>query len=380
MSGHKLKLGIVGCGSATQIEFAPIMRFVDQCELTALCDPVPEALDLVRSIHPVEEVYRDYGEFLRRAKVDAVIIATPVYLHKEQVVKAAGAGKHVLCEKPMARTLAECDEMIAACQNAGVTLMVGFMKRFDKSMRHAKALIDQGRLGKPYHLLCDWRSAANSQREFQSTARSEFWRAKLLAWGGIYQDHASHTSDLSRWWLGEIVSVSAEMSIVGQDQEVEDYGVGVYVHESGAKSVHLMGVSQMGINERYQIDGSQATLEIQYGPPWSFTSTDPFRMTVYEESGRRRTDETQYNHSVLSLELARSGRYKRELDHFCECVLEGKTPLVTGENGRKAIEAINAAYLSAFLKEKVHLPLEQTPELERFFVELKARSSFCPTG
>jgi hypothetical protein len=77
---------------------------------------------------------------------------------------------------------------------------------------------------------------------------------------------------------------------------------------------------------------------------------------------------------VLDDELRTSGRYKVELDHFCECVLDSKPPLTTGIDGRKAVEAINAVYLSAYLGEKVHLPLESTPDLERIFAEMKARS------
>ncbi|MBI2939431.1 MAG: Gfo/Idh/MocA family oxidoreductase, partial [Chloroflexi bacterium] len=113
MSGDTIRLGIVGCGSATQIMYVPVLRYVQRCAVTALCDPNPTALDEVRSLLRSDlDAYQGYDEFLRRAQVDAVIIATPVYLHREQVVKAARAGKHVLCEKPMARTLPECDEMI----------------------------------------------------------------------------------------------------------------------------------------------------------------------------------------------------------------------------------------------------------------------------
>jgi predicted dehydrogenase len=134
-----------------------------------------------------------------------------------------------------------------------------------------------------------------------------------------------------------------------------------------------MGFSNMDSRERYQIDGSEATLEIVHGHS-SFSSAEPFRMRLYEEGGSSVCDETRYNSMVLDDELRTSGRYKVELDHFCECVLENKSPLTTGIDGRKAIEAINAVYLSAYLGEKVHLPLESTPDLERIFAEMKARS------
>jgi glucose-fructose oxidoreductase len=282
-----------------------------------------------------------------------------------------------MCEKPMARTLAECDDMIAACDSAGVTLMVGFMKRFDKSMVHAKQLIEQDRLGAPLQVLCDWRGQQPGHRPDEIRERAFTWRGKMQTWGGVYQDTGSHTTDLARWWLGDINTVSGELSILDRGREVEDSAVGVYLHEGGRRSVHLIGFSNMDSRERYQIDGSKATLEIEYGP-MSFTSTDPFRMHLYEQGGTYVSDETRYNNIVLDEELRTAGRYKVELDHFCERVLDGQPPLTTGLDGRKAIEAINAVYLSAYLGEKVHLPLENTPDLGQIFAEMKMRSPQYP--
>jgi len=372
MQEERIRIGIVGCGMATMVMYTPVMRYVEHAEVTALCDPFPAALDRARAYFPAATPHLDYDEFLHEAKVDAVIIATPVGMHRDQAVLAARAGKHVLCEKPMARTLAECDDMIEACESAGVTLMVGFMKRFDKSMVHAKQLIDQGRLGVPLSVVCDWRGEQPGiQHEIRQRAFS--WRGQVQAGGGIYQDTGSHTTDLARWWLGDIEMVSGELSVLNPEREVEDSAVGVYLHRGGRRSVHLIGFSNTENRERYQIDGSKATLEIEYGPS-SFSSTDPFRMRLYEQGGSSVHDVTRHNNIVLDEELRTSGRYKVEIEHFCECVLSGSPPLTSGLDGRKAIEAINAVYLSAYLGEKVHLPLASSPDLERLFAEMKRRS------
>jgi predicted dehydrogenase len=275
----------------------------------------------------------------------------------------------------MARTLAECDEMIAACEANRVILMVGFMKRFDKSMRHAKALIEQGQLGRLYSVTADWRGQVPAQGRDESEAaafaRSKLWRNKLDTLGGVYQDLGSHTTDLARWWLGEITTVSGEFSILDDHSEVDDSAVAVYVHASGARSIHLIGASGIRSREHYQLDGSRGTLQIEYGPA-SHASTDPFRMTRYEAGGMRIVDETRYNQWALDVELATSARYKREIDHFCECVLQGTPPLTSADDGRKAVEAVTAVYLSAYLGEKIRLPLEATPDLKRIFVEMKS--------
>jgi predicted dehydrogenase len=97
------------------------------------------------------------------------------------------------------------------------------------------------------------------------------------------------------------------------------------------------------------------------------------------EQGDRTIDETPYNHLVLDAELRASGRYKVELDHFCECVLTGSSPLTSGEDGRKTIEAISAVYVSAYTGEKITLPMHVSPDFERLFAEMKARSPrFAP--
>ncbi len=377
MGTQKVQIGIVGCGMATMVMYTPVLRYVEHGVVTALCDPDQTALDRVHRYFPGTRTYRNYDEFLRTANVDALLLATPVNIHMEQVTQAARAGKHVMCEKPMARTLAECDAMIGACEAAGVTLMIGFMKRFDKSMRHAKALIDQGQLGTLYNVTADWRGqpprSDRGELEAAALARSQVWRSKLDTWGGVYQDLGSHTTDLARWWLGDIKTVSGEFSMLQATSQVEDNAVAVYVHRSGARSVHLIGRSGKPSRETYQIDGSAATLEIDFGPA-SHASTDPFRMTRFEQGGARRVDETRYNQWALDIEQAASARYKREIDHFCECVLEQKTPLTSAQDGRKAIEAINAVYLSAYLGEKIQLPLELTPDLAHIFVEMKSRS------
>jgi predicted dehydrogenase len=96
-------------------------------------------------------------------------------------------------------------------------------------------------------------------------------------------------------------------------------------------------------------------------------------MDLYSDGGRLREDVTRYNQEVLDRELAASGRYKRELDHFRDCVLSGAPPLTGGDDGRKATEAITAVYLSASTGEKIHLPLRDPPDLESIFRDLKAR-------
>lgn len=141
-----LGIGLIGCG-ASRWMFALCFRFLREGRLVAVSDPDPEAVQAVKSMQPHAQCFDHYEDMLLKPWIDAVIVASPTQFHCEQVIAAAQAGKHILCEKPMACTLFECDRMIKACHRSGVTLMVALVKRFDQSMREAKRMIEAGELG-----------------------------------------------------------------------------------------------------------------------------------------------------------------------------------------------------------------------------------------
>ena len=359
---RKVKLGIIGCGATTEIMYGPILRYLENGELIAVMDIDESRAKRAQSMHGVKKAYTDLDEMLKDDEIEAVIIGSPVFLHQQHVVSAAQAGKHILCEKPMARTIEECDEIIRVCRENKVILMVAFMKRFDKSMKYAYELIEKGRLGKVFQVLCNW--------SFYMPGTISAWRDSLSTWGGLFQDHGSHTVDLCRWWMGDIETVSGEISILYKKREVEDQAVVIFRHKNGGISIHRMSrmVHKRDI-EYYLIDGSRASLEIEHGAG-SFSSIHPFSMKLHEK-GRKVTNITRHNVANLDEEIRKSGRYKKELEHFCDCVLNNKTPLTRGEDGRKAIEAINALYLSSWKGEKVKLPLKKSPNMEKLFIEIR---------
>ena len=138
---------VIGTGRAGMIHARSYNGSVPGARLAALCDPVEESLKAAQLETGVEKVYTDYRDALADPEIDAVVIVTPTGLHREIVVAAANAGKHVFCEKPMATDANECDEMIEACRKNNVKLQLGFMRRFDKSFRRGKEIIDSGKIG-----------------------------------------------------------------------------------------------------------------------------------------------------------------------------------------------------------------------------------------
>src|SRR5215218_4850759 len=142
-----LRIGVIGTGSiATGAHLPAIASLGELFELVAVADVRPEVARFVGEQYGVD-AYDDYRELLEREDVDLVNICTPEFLHAEQTIAAAAAGKHVHCEKPMAASVAEADAMIDACRRAGVRLMIGHSRRFTPRYRQIKAVIDAGELG-----------------------------------------------------------------------------------------------------------------------------------------------------------------------------------------------------------------------------------------
>lgn len=374
----KIRIGIAGCG-ATVSMYMVAVKYIADMEVAAIMDVDAAKVAGVGDYYGVDQRYTDYERMLREADIDAVIIGTPTMLHREQAMLAAGYGKHVLLEKPMAPTVSACRDIIAECEKHGVFLMIGFMKRFDKSLLAATEYVKSGKLGKIHQVSTRWswcsprvESRDVSSREQGPVShggvyldgKSLSWREKLpLTHGGIYQDHGSHITDLCRWWLGEVVTVSAEVNIVRPGSEVEDQACVIYRHAGGAISTHLQNkVTHTELSEYYLIDGADASLDLYVDRKWSYVSYDPFTMNLYR-GGVEKTDVTPPKDMNIDFEIERYGRYRNELAYFVDCVRDKHAPTInTGLDGLRSIEAVNATYLSSVTGRKISLPLSADDE------------------
>ncbi len=357
---ERLRIGMVGLGMARWL-YGPAFCTTESLELVAVVDRDPTAIAQWTEEYGEVPVYGDYGEFLENAAADAVLIATPVAAHCEMVEKAAHAGKHVFCEKPMARTVGECDRMIDACKENGVKLMIGFSKRWDKGCILAKQLIDAGELGEVYSILCD--------RSFYEKL-SWGYRGLPETLGGILQDHGAHTIDLCRWWLGDVERVSAELRIF-PGEALEELAFATLRHENKAISCHKHSkTTHLHAKQEYIIDGEKASLRMFIPSYLEENTTETFTVT-FHESGYATRNITPVGDPDIETEIREKWPFKLELDEFARCVREGADPSPSGEDGRKTIEVINAGYISAWRGETVKLPLSESPDLETIFEELR---------
>ena len=212
---RKLRWGVAGCGWVARDYVLPALDAAPNCEVVALLDPDPERLAAI-GLAPAVGRHTDLDAFLAEPDLEAVYVAAPNYLHALLVEAAARAGKHVLCEKPMAPTLEEAERMVAACKRAGVVYATAFDQRFHAAHRRLRGLVEDGALGTVssarIHYAC-WLPPEWSE---------DNWRADPeRAGGGAFMDLAPHGLDLLRYVLGEDLE---EVRCLFQ-RRVHDYAV-----------------------------------------------------------------------------------------------------------------------------------------------------------
>lgn len=198
--GDRVRWGVAGCGWVARDFVAPALEAAGNCETTALLDPDRAALEAMDA-PPETSLHTELSDFLAASGLDAVYVAAPNHLHLPLVEAAARAGKHVLCEKPMAPTLAEAERMVEACREAGVVYATAFDQRFHAAHRRLTAMVAAGDLGTVcsarIHYAC-WLPPEWSD---------DNWRADpARAGGGAFMDLAPHGLDLLRFLLGEGLS------------------------------------------------------------------------------------------------------------------------------------------------------------------------------
>ena len=228
-----LRWGILGCGDVANYKGGPPLYTVDDSELVAVMRRDRAKAQAFAERHGAKWAYSDVDALLADDEVNAVYIATPPHLHCEHTIRAARAGKHILCEKPMALTVEECQRMIDACRQAGVTLMIAYYRTFFPNIMRMKALMDEGAIGDIVLARVNCTAYYNpNQHELSS------WRINPeISGGGVLMDIGSHRIDLLQYLMGDIVSVRGYAETVHLDVDVDDSAVFTLRFASGAHAV-----------------------------------------------------------------------------------------------------------------------------------------------
>lgn len=341
--GSVVNVCVVGLGRAGMVHAGNFQRHVPGAALAAVVEADREVLEARAADLGVAARFTGIREALDGSPVDAVCITTPTFTHAEIAVAAASVGKHVLCEKPMALTLAEADRMLEAAASSGVVLQIGFMRRFDPAFREARQLVADGRIGRPMVIRSLTRGPGLPPR----------WAWDLARSNGMLAEVNSHDFDTVRWIAGsEFTRVYAETSASKRPDLLQEFPgfydsavVTLRMADGALATIDGACPVDYGYDARLEVLGTEGVLqvgELRGGAVLLCTRDSGVQSTPFA-SWRDRFREA----------------YVAEAVHFVRCIRGEEQPLATGLDGRRALEATLAANLSSRLGAPVTLPLKE---------------------
>jgi len=336
-----INFGIIGAGGISQRRMIPEgFAHSDKCRLLAVMDSVPETAQAVAKKFKVPRWFDNVSDILDLSEVQAVYIASPNKFHKEQVIAAAQAGKHVLVEKPIALTVADAEAMIAACKANGVKLMVGYMMRFHAHHNRLKEMIEAGDLGQVVF--------GRTQLTCWYPPISGAWRQDPAAGGGgAWIDMGSHCVDLLEMWLGPISRVTALSRTLTHAYKVDDSTTVLCEFASGAQGV-------VEVNFNVPDEAGQNALEIR-GTRGVVTADHTIgqgeggNMTAYlfNQAGYSAAQDRSKAFILEPVNVKPVNMYRAELEYFADCIALDKAPLISGEHAVHNLKIVLAAYEAA---------------------------------
>lgn len=344
---QKLGAGIIGCGGIGWIH-AQAFSKTPLTNLVAVADVVEERAKGLIQKYNAKAWYTNYEEMLQRRDIHVVSVCTPPWLHKQMVLEAVEAGKHVLCEKPMALSLDEAEEMVNGAKKAGVKLAIDFHNRYLPAHQKAKKLLDEGLIGRLFQIRCRLGYPFLESAYLQNLSHMKDWLfIAEKSGGGVLMDIGSHWIDLARFFVGnDVKSVSALIGTVSRSIKVDDNIMILCEFENGVQGVIDVSWTQRGgfwFIELYGLDGTMIC-------------NGPQPIMIYTE----KKDEPHLLRKAWiypRLEPAEEP-HERLIREFVEAIENCTEPPVSGEDGKKAQEIIKAAYESYKTKRIIQLPLK----------------------
>lgn len=380
MAKKEYGFAVLGCGSIAEIAHFPSISQTERASLIACCD-----IDESRARGTAEKWgakawYTDYRKmFAERDDLDCVIIATPQNGHRNQAIAAAKAGVHMVVEKPLAITNKEAWDIVHACHEHKVKLMVGCDRRFWTQNQWAKQLIEQDVIGRVLMA----RSSLHEQWHLYQkyVAVTDFRLKAEIAGGAALPDTGAHAIDLLTWLVGSkvkrVVGIAKRLAMPLSFTDTDDTVWVMMEHESECYSVvscnrfspAVSAVTELYGTEGTIFTGSDAINPFQSVPMAVYTHKDYNLEDLPEIIRNYRWPELFWVEDIINRPVQkrwvslmpprRPSNYDRMTAHFLECVIEEKEPLVSGEDGARSIEVMCAVYKSMETNAWVELPLEE---------------------
>ena len=323
---EELGIALVGCGRAGMVHARNFAGRVRGARLVALVDPVRETAAAAAAELGIADFSTDVRDALKNPRVGAIIVASPTIYHRDIVVAAAAAGRHILCEKPMAITVGECADMVEAADRAHVKLQIAFMRRFDASFIAGKDAVDSGRIGATVLVKSLSRGPSSPQA----------WMFDLAKSNGTLAEVNSHDIDTLRWFTGsefdEVYAIAGNYRCPQALPAHSDYydnlvltarfKNGMQGFIDGAASVSY------GYDARVEVLGTRGVIHIG-------RQEDTSVLTCIEGEGMNQVPVKSWRH------LFREA-YEAEDRDFVACIAEDRAPRVSGRDGMMAVNVVNA--------------------------------------
>jgi myo-inositol 2-dehydrogenase/D-chiro-inositol 1-dehydrogenase/scyllo-inositol 2-dehydrogenase (NAD+) len=339
MKSGKLGIAVIGSGRAGLIHARNFASGIDGAKLVAMVDPFADALDSALVELGIERGYHDYRDAMADPDIDAVIVVTPTVYHKDIVLAAARAGRHVLCEKPMAMDADECRIMNEACAKAGVKLQIGFMRRFDRNFRKAWEAVDQGRVGDVVLVKSLTRGPSVPQAWMYDIAKSN----------GPLAEVNSHDIDAVRWFAGsditEVYAIAGNYRCPEAREKYPDFYDNVVMNARLANG--MQGCIDGAVSVGY---GYDARLEVLGTKGVLFVGGLADSSVVVCSTGADIVSPAVRSWRNLFIDA-----YRGEDISFVECIRKDTEPEVTGLDGLEAVRVVNAGNRSIVEKRPVRL-------------------------
>ncbi len=330
---------LIGAGRAGMIHAMNFAGKTPGAHMAAVVDIDPLAAKDAASRLNIDKFHTDYTRILEDDAVDAVVIVSPTNLHKQIVIDCAKAKKHVFCEKPMAMNANECSAMIAACEENGVKLQIGFMRRHDESFQEAKRLLDEGAIGELVQIHSCTRGPSKPRP----------WMYDLKKSNGILAEVNSHDIDSVRWFSGSeyksLYAIGGNYRNREVAEQYPDYYDSVLMNgemRSGVQfSIDGAAYIQYGYDSRVELVGAKGAIRVGRQSR-DFTTCVTVENGVSSAFIRSWTD--LFRDAYLGEDIG-----------FIESIRNDTTPLVTGLDGLRAVEAVYAGNESIAAGTIVHL-------------------------
>lgn len=343
-----IRVAIVGTGNISRAHIPGYLAFPDRCKIVAMVDIYPEKAEEKAKEFGIDcDIYDDHEKLLGRDNIDLVDICTPPYVHAQIAINCMKSGKNVLVEKPMAASLEECDQMLAAAQESGKMLSSIAQNRFRDPIAGLKKVLDSGLAGDVKHVEVD----------------SFWWRGHCyydLWWRGLWSkegggctlNHAVHQIDMLGWMMGLPQEVTAVLANVAHDNaEVEDLSVAICRYP-GALATVTSSVVHHGDAQKLVFQCDKARI----GAPWD-TYASVSRPNGFPE--RNEALEAELTAFIDGLPKIEHVGHQGQIEDVLSALENGRAPAITGHDGRRTIELITAIYKAGSLHETAKLPIEK---------------------